>query len=427
MAEKLDTGANQEGGRRAGEKGGRARSLGANRVVVALTTARLADALGNSILFVLLPLYVTKIARSEGLPAVVVVGVLISVYGFVNAAVQPFMGAWADRLRRRKGLIVGGLLLMAAATLSFVWVDQVGSLFVVRFVQGVGVAMTVPTSMAVMATATTRESRGGSMGIYTTGRMLGLAVGPLLGGFLYDRTGFDTTFYLAAGLLVLGAFLVFLWVDEVPAEIDDGDGTPFKIFDRTLLTPGILGVALSTFVMAVSFTMMATLEAEFIDRLGSTAFGFGVAFSALMATRLVLQVPLGRFSDFVGRKPLIIGGLLLMAPATALLGVAGSMTQLSLFRVFQGVGSAAVAAPAFALAADLSTAGGEGRQMSMVTLGFGLGLATGPLLAGLLGALSFELPFLVGAGMLVVGAWIVSRWVPETVRQEAPMQEAVSS
>lgn len=403
------------------EQGRRARALGANRVVVALTTARLADALGNSILFVLLPLYVTKIARSAGLPSVVVVGVLISVYGFVNAAVQPFMGAWADRLHRRKGLIVGGLLLMSAATLSFVWADHVASLFAARMVQGVGVAMTVPTSMAVMATATTRETRGGSMGIYTTGRMLGLAVGPLVGGWLYDRSGFDPTFYLAAGLLLLGALLVYLWVDEVPAKIADTDGAPFRIFDRALLTPGILGVALATFVMAVSFTMMATLEAEFIDRLGSTAFGFGVAFSALMATRLVLQVPLGRLSDYVGRKPLVIGGLLLMAPATALLGVAGSMTQLSLFRVFQGAASAAVAAPAFALAADLSTEGGEGRQMSMVTLGFGLGLATGPLLAGLLGAFSFELPFLVGAAMSVGGAWVVFHWVPETVGQKQPV------
>lgn len=393
-----------------------AESIGANRVVVALTMARLADALGNSILFVLLPLYVTRAARDAGLPEAVVVGVLLSAYGFVNAAVQPLMGAWADRVHRRKGLIVGGLLVMALATLSFVWVDRVGSLFVARLVQGVGVAMTVPTSLALMATATAHESRGGSMGIYTTGRMLGLAAGPLLGGFLYDRVGFEPSFYLSAGLLLLGAFLVFLWVDEVPAEIDrSDDAPPFRIIDPALLSPGIIGVALATFVMATSFTMMATLEAEFIRRLGSTAFGFGVAFSALMAARLVLQVPLGRLSDHVGRKPLVVGGLLLLAPTTMLLGLAGSMAQLSLFRVLQGAASAAVAAPAFALAGDLSTAGGEGRQMSMVTLGFGLGLATGPLLAGLLRVFSFEAPFVVGGLMSVVGAWVVYRWVPETV------------
>ncbi len=395
-------------------------AIGANRVVVALTTARLADALGNSILFVLLPLYVARFARADSsIPEPIVVGALISVYGFVNAAIQPFTGAWADRLHRRKPLIVGGLVIMGAATLSFAWANNLQTLFGIRLLQGVGVAMTVPTSMALMATATTRHSRGGSMGIYTTGRMIGLAAGPILGGFLYDHVGFHPAFYVAAGLLLLGAALVHLWVQEVPANVEARSGKPFRIFDRELLSRGILGVSFATFVMATGFTMMSTLEPQFNKRLNASAFAFGIAFSALMAARLVLQVPFGWLSDRVGRKPLVIGGLLFMAPTTALLGVAATTLQLSAFRVLQGAASAAIAAPSFALAADLATAGGEGRQMSIVTLGFGLGLATGPLLAGLLAVFFFELPFLVGGVLSLAGAWIVYRWVPETVRREA--------
>jgi MFS family permease len=138
--------------------------IGANRVVVALTTARLADALGNSILFVLLPLYVARLARGTSLPLPVVVGLLISVYGFVNAGIQPLMGALADRIPRRKPLIVTGLLIMALATLSFVFAGDLRTLFGIRLLQGAGIAMTVPTSMALMATVTRHESRGGSMG-----------------------------------------------------------------------------------------------------------------------------------------------------------------------------------------------------------------------------------------------------------------------
>ncbi|MEJ2187649.1 MAG: MFS transporter, partial [Gemmatimonadota bacterium] len=397
-----------------------ASAIGANRVVVALTTARLADALGNSILFVLLPLYVAMLARGESsIPEPIVVGALISAYGFVNAGIQPFTGAWADRLRRRKPLIIAGLLIMAAATLSFAWATNLKTLFGIRLLQGVGVALTVPTSMALLATATAQRSRGGSMGIYTTGRMIGLAAGPILGGFLYDHLGFKPAFYIAAGLLLLGAALVYLWVHEVPANVQSQSAKPFRIFDRELLSAGILGVGLATFVMATAFTMMSTLEPQFNQRLNIGAFAFGIAFSALMAARLVFQVPFGWLSDRVGRKPLVIGGLLFMAPATALLGVAATTFQLSAFRVFQGAASAAIAAPAFALAADLATRGGEGRQMSIVTLGFGLGLATGPLLAGLLAVFFFELPFLVGGALSLAGAWIVYRWVPETVKRAA--------
>jgi MFS family permease len=402
------------------KRGRFASAIGANRVVVALTTARLADALGNSILFVLLPLYVAMLARGESsIPEPIVVGALISAYGFVNAGIQPFTGAWADRLRRRKPLIIAGLLIMAAATLSFAWATNLKTLFGIRLLQGVGVALTVPTSMALLATATARRSRGGSMGIYTTGRMIGLAAGPILGGFLYDHLGFKPAFYIAAGLLLLGAALVYLWVHEVPANVQSQSAKPFRIFDRELLSAGILGVGLATFVMATAFTMMSTLEPQFNQRLNIGAFAFGIAFSALMAARLVFQVPFGWLSDRVGRKPLVIGGLLFMAPATALLGVAATTFQLSAFRVFQGAASAAIAAPAFALAADLATRGGEGRQMSIVTLGFGLGLATGPLLAGLLAVFFFELPFLVGGALSLAGAWIVYRWVPETVKRAA--------
>ena len=49
--------------------------------------------------------------------------------------------------------------------------------------------------------------------------------------------------------------------------------------------------------------------------------------------------------------------------------------------------------------------------MSIITMGFGLG----PLIAGILAIYSFELPFLIGGLMALAGAWVVYRYVPETV------------
>jgi MFS family permease len=167
---------------------------------------------------------------------------------------------------------------------------------------------------------------------------------------------------------------------------------------------------------------MSTLEVQFNERLEQTAFGFSVAFSALMVTRLLCQIPLGHLSDRIGRKPLIISGLLLMAPTTALLGEVTSIFQLTGIRLIQGLASAGIAAPSFALAADLASAGGEGRQMSIITTGFGLGIAVGPLIAGILAVVSFELPFLIGGGLPLLAAWIVQRNVPETVHAEHQVQ-----
>jgi len=51
-----------------------------------------------------------------------------------------------------------------------------------------------------------------------------------------------------------------------------------------------------------------------------------------------------------------------------------------------------------------------------VTMGFGLGIALGPLIAGLLVVAFFDLPFLVAGGMSIIGAWIVYRKMPETAK-----------
>ncbi|NIP60060.1 MAG: MFS transporter [Gemmatimonadetes bacterium] len=393
-------------------------TLGANRIVVALSFARLVDALGNSILFILIPLYVGTVTTVLPLPEPVLVGLLISFFGLVSAALQPFLGAWVDRVGKRKPFILVGLAMMGLATLAFVAANAYYQLFVIRVLQGFGVALTIPASLALMAAASERSTRGGSMGIYTTCRMIGIAAGPILGGFIFDRWGFAPAFYVAAGLIALGMLLVQLWVDEVEDAPPPPTAGAIRIFDRELHNPGILGTTFAVFVMAAAITMMATLERQFNERLAQTALAFGIAFSALMVSRLAFQGPFGWLSDRVGRKPLVVAGLVLLAPATALLGVAATTLQLTLYRVIQGVGSAAVAAPGYALAADLSREGSEARQMGAVTTGFFLGLALGPLLAGILAVPFFELPFLVGGAMCLAGAWVVWRWVPETLEGE---------
>ena len=257
------------------------------------------------------------------------------------------------------------------------------------------------------------------MGVFTTFRMIGFSIGPLLGGWLHVRYGFDVVFWVGAGLVTLGVVAVQAWVDE-PVKAPRSSPATFRLFDRSLYDAGLLGLGFATFVMASAVVMMSALENELNARLDQTAIGFGVAFSALTVTRVVFQVPLGRWSDSVGRRPLVIAGLVLLAPATAAIGFTTSTLQLTLVRLAQGLASAAIAAPAFALAGDLSKAGGEGRQMSVLTLGFALGIAVGPLLAGLLGVLGLALPFVIGGVLALVAAAVVVRWVPETVERGAP-------
>ncbi|MEJ2722342.1 MAG: MFS transporter, partial [bacterium] len=201
--------------------------LGVNRIVLALSVARLGDAIGNSILFIILPLYVAALpAPWVHVPESVRVGILISLYGFVNSGLQPLMGGLSDRIQRRKPFILGGLVLMGAGTFLFIFANRFVELVALRSLQGVGIAMTVPASMALMASATQKHTRGGSMGVYTTMRIVGFAVGPLLGGILHVHYGFTAAFLAGTAFLVVAMVLVQLWVTEAPARGPVAGGEP---------------------------------------------------------------------------------------------------------------------------------------------------------------------------------------------------------
>jgi len=395
-----------------------AENLGINRVVLAISTARLADAFGNSILIIIIPLYVAQLPSPFfPLPDSVLVGILISLYGLINTIMQPLMGVISDRIEQRKSLILIGLFLMGSGTLAFVFAHQFTHLIIIRTLQGLGVALTVPASLAIMAAATAKQTRGGSMGVYSAMRMMGFGSGPLVGGYIHVKFGFNAAFYTGAAFVFLALVLVQIWVHESVINTPKGHSIPFKIFDRQIWSGSLLALGVASFLMASAFSMVSALENEFNARLQQTALGFGIAFSALTFSRLIIQIPIGRVSDRIGRKPLIIAGLILMAPATALLGYVGTTLELTGVRAFQGVASAAIAAPVFALAGDLSNLGGEGRQMSVITTGFFLGLTIGPIIAGTLAVYFFELPFWVGAVMSLIGAWIVYQYVPETIKK----------
>ena len=391
----------------------RLRKAGINRVVASLSFARMADAMGNSILVVIIPLYVAELAyTASGMPESLLVGILISIYGLAFTLFQPFTAFLSDRLGKRKLFIQGGLLIMAVSTYSFSLATNYNQLVFIRILQGLAVALTVPASLAVMAGGSERQSRGGSMGFYSTLRMIGFAVGPTLGGYLQVHYGFQSAFLTGTALLLSSTILVQVFVDD-PVRADPPTDIRYRILDRRLLGGGIALLGLAIFFMSSAFSMMSALENDFNLRLEQTALGFGIAYSALTVGRLIFQLPLGRLSDYVGRRPLIVAGLILMAPATAALGLVTSTWQLTGVRVIQGLASAAIAAPVFALAADLSRDGGEGQQMSVISMGFGLGIAIGPLIAGSLAPIRFELPFIVGGILTLVGAWFVHKGVPE--------------
>lgn len=375
--------------------------------------------LGNSLLAIIIPLYVAALPSIEStLPQVTLIGILIALYGLINALIQPLMGMLSDKLGRRKPFIMIGLLIFAGATFSYSFVADYPKLLILRAIQGVAIAAVISGSIALMADVTERRTRGRSMGVYNTLQGLGFAIGPLIAGAVKTHYGFNAAFYIGAAVGLASSLIVYFTISErapqsgeVKVHRPPNPQNGSQEFSRDLLLLGLIFLT-----MALAMSMMTALQNEFNVRLHQTVVGFSIAFSAMIAARLITQIPLGRLSDLIGRKKLVVAGLLLLAPTTMALGHVGSTLQLILMRVAQGVAAAGIAVPTLALAADKVKEGRVGVQISFVTMAFGLGLAAGPLVAGwLAGFVSFESPFYVGGTLCLLGAYLAGRYVKETV------------
>ena len=165
------------------------------------------------------------------------------------------------------------------------------------------------------------------------------------------------------------------------------------------------------FRMLGLFMVLPLLALYASDLADATPTMIGLALGIYGLTQAILQIPFGWLSDRVGRKPVIIFGLLLFALGSVIAAMADSMNGIILGRTLQGSG--AIASTVMALVADLTREEQRTKAMALVGISIGLSFAVamvlGPLVAavgGLAGVFWFT------AVLAAVGIGIVILLVP---------------
>ena len=112
------------------------------------------------------------------------------------------------------------------------------------------------------------------------------------------------------------------------------------------------------------FMVLPLLALYAVDVAGSTPALIGVALGAYGLTQACLQIPFGWLSDRIGRKPVIVGGLLVFAAGSVVAAMADSIQGIILGRALQGAG--AIASSVMALVADLTSQEQRTKAMAVV-------------------------------------------------------------
>jgi len=184
-----------------------------------------------------------------------------------------------------------------------------------------------------------------------------------------------------------------------------------------LFTPAFIALSLAELAYFTAGGLEIPLAPLFAAKaLAADEVGVGVAVGALALTALFLRPLAGRTSDRRGRRPLLIGGALLYAAATAAHAVAPDLTVMIGLRLVLGVAEAFFFVAAFAALADLAPPKRTGEALSINSLSLYLGVAVGPLIGqSLLGVGGFTLAWLGAAALALLAAVIATR-IPETAQ-----------
>jgi len=172
-------------------------------------------------------------------------------------------------------------------------------------------------------------------------------------------------------------------------------------------------VFLTVFIDLVGFGIVIPLVPLYAEAYHPSPLAFGVLMASFSAMQFVFAPLLGRLSDRVGRRPVLLFSLFGSFLSYLLFAFAGSFAGLLASRVLAGIMGANIGT-AQAVIADVTPQGDRARGMGLVGMAFGLGFVFGPAIGGFSVKVSHALPGLVAAGLSLV-AWLWAFFgLPET-------------
>lgn len=162
---------------------------------------------------------------------------VVESYALFLAALLLVGGALGDRYGRR--LVFGiGLLIFAGASLACGLAPGIGALVAFRALQGIGGALLLPGSLAILSAAFDDEERGKAIGLWSGFTAITAALGPVLGGWLVDNVSWRWVFFLN---LPLAALVLAVLVARVP-ESRDEEARRLDLPGAVLATLGLAGL-----------------------------------------------------------------------------------------------------------------------------------------------------------------------------------------
>lgn len=169
----------------------------------------------------------------------------------------------------------------------------------------------------------------------------------------------------------------------------------------------IFVVLFCEFLICLGMSLIFPVEPFIKNEYHLTAFDMGVMSSLFAFVQFIASPIVGRISDKVGRKPMLVWGLLIFAIAEFVFALAQHLWLFDLSRAVDGLSAAMFVPTSMALAADITSEKDRAKVIGWLSAAFSGGLILGPGLGGMLAHVNYKFPFWV-AGILGLISTVVA-------------------
>ncbi|KAI8149363.1 major facilitator superfamily domain-containing protein [Fennellomyces sp. T-0311] len=390
------------------------------------------------------------------------VGFLFGCYAFGLLVATPVFAILSDKYQNRRLPMMAGCLGLVVSTLSFAAAETYPLLVIARVAQGVAGGASWTIGLGLLADVFPTKRLGVVMGTVLTAHTVGFAIGPAMGGFLYEYGGYPAPFLCCAGFAVIN-FLAILWIAEPPhdkhtknaatkytqqdAESDDesvstaassrsstDEGAVIPTEDTPLIKSNgpareqapitmwslcknwtILCCVLCTIVSSSVFSgIEPALPIHLEKTYNASASTVGVVFVAMVVPAFLAPL-IGHLSDRIGRHVISASGMLMMAVASPLVAVHYSAVYLIVPSLMLfGLSSPVTLTPILPEMGEVvdSLGGAAYAQVyALYNMAYSAGMFLGPNCAGLIMAYAgFEALMITFGIVLVICSPIMMDW-----------------
>ena len=347
----------------------------------------------NASAYNLLPLYLQVLGARAG-----EIGTIMAMYSVAAILGQAVTGRLLDRGWRKVCLLAAAVLLTAVSA-AFGATTRLGwSLYLLRFLQGLGFAVYMTSSMTLIADLAPPARRAEAIGVYGTGGLVAVAVGPAVGEFILGAGGFPA-FFAATVCVAAATFTLAALVPAPPTTpVPRGPRLGWEGWGPFLPVP------LPSFQYGLANTIVFVFLPPFARALSLPRVGpFYIAYTG---AAILVRFLGGGLADRFGREQVILPALGAMTAGVLLCSGLHATWLLVMIGLLNGTAQGFVMPAANALAFERAPRGRRGQAVAFYN---GANLVGATLGAGgfgwLVQAFGYRPAFVLASAVLALGSW----------------------